>query len=270
MKNNNTTALSKKELELVTKSTRHFDSLNKAVSRLKQFKVGDFLILHIKKYDGTLKPSTNSYGALNKFKVVHVSEGGMPFVKRVNKDGNLNKTVMSCTGQLLLDEDTILDPENYHHYNEWNIEPVELIFQLDPDYADALILQGAYDPGQLHRERKEAWKAITDHNKSLKVDTKSLNKVIAFFKSLKAGATFWTSSENYYCVQEITHVTKTQIKHAYRFHKSVHAYAATKGPYIPKLVVVDKKGNIKDMYPDSLFKKTIYSARPRSYKELNS
>jgi hypothetical protein len=227
----------------------YFDAMEKA----RQIQVGDYLVLKLANYDNEpLKIQTNSYGAPVKYKVVHSTKHGIPFVKRVNKKGIPVGRIYSCTGSL--------ESDTFKKYSGQKFE-----FALDPDYADAILLQDDYDPANLHRSKKDIWKAVTDHNKACKVKTSDIKDVISFFSTVNIGDTLWTSNVSHFMVRDkkIMSPKDFNAKASWRFMTKI------KGPYVPVLTVVDKSGKIRDISPDFFHRKALYKERPRTYKELN-
>ena len=98
-----------------------------ALEKAKQLNVGDYLVLYVGPDNKNMKLQLNSYGAPVKYKVVHSTAHGIPFIKKVNKKGNPIGQLYSCTGGL--------DSDDYC-YSGHSFE-----FRLDPDFADAIILQ---------------------------------------------------------------------------------------------------------------------------------
>lgn len=227
-----------------------WNAILETVQRAQQFKVGDYLILKVKAYSGHWGTQTNSYGAPVKYQVVHLNGRGIAFVKRTNKAGEPTGRIYSCCGT---EEDD---------YREMD---VQFQFELDPDFADALLLEDEYDPASLHRSKKDIWKAVTEHNKSVKIKTDELKDVISFFHSANPGDTLWTSNVGSYFVQDKKTMT------AIDFNKDANYSNLTriKGLAVVILTIRDKNGKLKEVPPDFFLGKALYKERPRTYKELN-
>ena len=193
----------------------------------------------------------NSYGAPIKYKCVYTSKHGIPFVKRINKKGNPTGKIYSCMGGLETD-----DYDN-------NSQPFE--FTLDPDYADSILLQDGYDPVQLHKSKKDIWKSVTEHNKSVKIPTWEMKEVTKFFGDVVIGDTVWTSNVSFYLVQDKKTISPSDFNHKAKYRERTRL----RGPFIQILTVLDKKGKVRDISPDFFHKKALYKERPRTYKELN-
>ena len=223
------------------------------IEKVKQFQVGDYLILYVTRYEGeSMAIRKNSYGAPIKYKVVYCTKHGVPFVKRVNKRGKPIGDVSSCVGTLHTDDFKSYDSQKFE-------------FVLDPDYADSILLQDEYDPANLHRSKKDIWKAVTDHNKSCKVKTHNLKDVTTFFNTVNIGDTLWMSNVSHVLVQD------KKIMSPKDFNQQVKRKDKTglRSPLIPILTIRDKNSNIKDITPDFFCTKALYKERPRTYKELN-
>ncbi len=231
----------------------HFGQALDSLEKAKQFSIGDYLILlEGSRLPGTsLMPQKNSYGAPIKYKVVFINRYGVPFVKAVNKKGNPCGELYSCVG-----DNSVSDEERFE-------------FTLDPDFADALLLEDTYDPAILHRTKQEIFKEVTKHNKKVKLKTREIGDVVNLFANAKVGDTLWTSTKGHYTIQDKETVSKAD------FHKKVSPISSTyyngtrvKGPFVVILTVVDKKGKTHRVSPDFFLDKALYSERPRSYKEL--
>ena len=224
------------------------------IKRAQQFKLDDFLVLRIGLYGNKVSTQTNSYGAPIKYKVVHVDTHGIPFVKRVNKNGEPMGRVSSCIG---------MDDDEY--FNETAV----FSFELDPDYADSILLQDNYDPTSLHRSKKDIWKAVTEHNKACKILTHDLKDLVNFFNSVSIGDTLWTSNIGSYFVQDKKAIDPTNSIKKARYAMTAGQVKLLLQPTVISLTVMDKHGNIKDITPDFFHYRALYKDRPRTYKELN-
>jgi hypothetical protein len=192
----------------------------------------------------------NSYGAPIKYKVVHISDRGIPFIKMTSKKGDpIGKLYSSCSAE----------SDNYRHMNQ------RFQFELDPDFADSLLLQDQYDPAQLHKSKQDIWKAVTEHNKACKVTTQELKDVVEFFKQVSVGDTLWTSNNGSILVQDKKTMSPADFNTASKWRLRTHM----KGPFITVLTVRDKHGKVKDITADYFWQKALYRERPRTYKELN-
>lgn len=249
MANHTLTAADK---EIIKSWTEHFSRGLDALEKARQLKVGDYLVLYIGHDHDNLTLQTNSYGAPTKYLVVHSTEHGIPFIKKVNKKGTPFGELFSCTGAL--DTDTYVSPDGAFE------------FRLDPDYADSIILQDpSYDPAVLHKVKQEIWKEVTKHNKKAKIDTSTLTKVVDFFKNVNIGDTVWTSHNGFYLVQDKQTMSRQDFKNNLKDN-----WTNAKGPWITVLTVLDKKSKTHKITADFFVKKVLYKERPRTYKELNT
>jgi hypothetical protein len=228
-----------------------FGRYMETIKHAQQFKLGDFLILKMGTAGTNSIVYKNSYGAPIKYKVVCINKHDIAFVKRINSAGEPVGKMSSCVGMITDD-----------YYKDSN---TTFAFELDPDFADALILQDNYDPASLHKSKKDIWKAVTEHNKACKVPTQDMKDVVAFFNSVNVGDTLWTSSVGFYFVQDKKAMTISDFDKKFRF--GLRTYV--KGPNVVVLTVRDKNGKIKDITADFFSWKALYKERPRTYKELN-
>lgn len=244
--------LNAEDYEVIKDWDKQFVEYHEAVEKAKQFNLGDYLVLFAAFEGDPIKPYTNSYGAPLKFKVIFCTASGIPFIKAINKKGTPVGPIMTCLGTGANDD--------YSMYENFE-------FRLDPDYADALLLQDEYDPTQLHKSKHGAWKEITNHNKAAKVDTSTLLEIAKLFNEATVGNALWTSHHTHYSISGKRTLTRLEYRDFCRYNE-ISAY--TKGQTITVLTVVDKKGNVKDITPDFFHYKALYKERPRTYKELNT
>jgi hypothetical protein len=242
--------LSSQDKLFIEEFNKQFNAIFDTLERAKQFKLDDYLILYISGYDGVMRLDLNSYGAPNKFKVVFATEHGIPFIKRVNKKGEPVGSIYSCVGT---------QNDSYRKMDQ------KFQFELDPDYADSILLQDEYDPAQLHRSKKDIWKAVTDHNKNVKVKTEDVKDVVNFFKEVNIGDMVWTSNIGHYLIQDKKTMTPKDFNDKAKWADKT----SMRGPLIQVLTIRDKKGKVKDVSPNFFHGKALYRERPRTYKELN-
>ena len=236
---------------VINEFSRIFEPGLEAIEKARQIAVGDFLILYLGDHTGAMAVQKNSYGAPVKYKVVFSSKHGIPFVKRVSKNGTPVGKIFSCMGGL--------ETDTYRYAGQ------KFEFTLDPDFADSILLQDEYDPANLHRSKKDIWKAVTEHNKSCKIKTYEIKDVTTFFKAVNIGDTVWTSNISYYLIQD----KKTMSPKDFNSNVKREYETRLKGPFITILTVRDKKNKVRDICPDFFWQKALYKERPRTYKELN-
>jgi hypothetical protein len=229
---------------------KRFEEGLEALEKAKQLAIGDYLILYVTNDENKLILQRNSYGAPVKYKVVHTSKQGMPFMKKVNKRGEPVGHVYSCMGTLETDDFSA---------------GKAFQFELDPDFADSLLLQDKYDPATLHKSKRDIWKAVTEHNKASKIPTSNFNDVVNFFTAVQVGDTLWVSNQSHYMVRDknLLSAVDHNVKVKWRFR------TRQKGPHIVVLTVADKNGKVLDITADFFYGKALYKERPRTYKELN-
>jgi len=243
-------ALSNADIVLIDNFNRHWEEAFEAIERSKRYKLGDYLVLFLWNYNGVKSQKVNSYGAPVKYKVVHVTARSMPFIKQVDVKGKPIGQVFTIMG---------LDGDDYRGHAQ------KYEFELDPDFADSIILEDEYDPATLHKSKKDIWKAVTAHNKSCKIQANGNETLIEFFKTVNVGDMLWTSTLSHYLVQDKRIMTVTT------FNATVKSPYRTNQKYNPLVVLtlIDKKGKIINVAADFFLYKALYKERPRSYKELN-
>lgn len=246
------------KIQLTASDKNIIDDFNKkfeagldAMERAKQLNIGDYLVLYLGSFGDKMELQKNSYGAPVKYLVVHSTKHGLPFVKKVNKKGEPIGQLFSCTGHL--------ETDTYRHPSQ------RFNFELDPDYADSLLLQDGYDPAQLHKSKQDIFRAVTAHNKAHKIVTLKLSDVVAFFHTINVGDTLWSSPLSSFLVQDKQTVNRVEFNTKAKYKDRTNL----KGPFVIILTVRDKRGNVKEITPDFFVRKALYTSRPRSYKELN-
>jgi hypothetical protein len=217
----------------------------KRLDMARSFKLGDYLILwtcHSKQRDGSLKReiSKTSYGTPSKYIVTHVDKNQMAYVQAVNSKGKPKGPLMCCYGE----------NEDFLYESGGNFE-----WELDPDFAEAVILDNReqYDPTQYQREKKEIFKAITVHNKALRIDCNNLVKLDALLGGLTVGQTLWVSSKKSLTVEKVERAAKNK-----RLKNSIDTTVSFR----------DNKGKALLRTAYDLHCTALYSAQPRSYQEL--
>jgi len=242
--------LTSDDLATIKEWNDSFGRAIEAIEKAKQLSIGDFLVLYVGQDLKSMKIQLNSYGAPVKYKVVHTTEHGIPFLKKVNKKGTPVGQIYSCTGGL--------DSDDYRYAGQ------AFEFRLDPDFADAILLEDTYDPAQLHKTKQEIFKAVTKHNKAAKVNTQDIRGVSDFFAKTNQGDTLWSSHSSYFLVQD----KKTMSAKDFNTKAKWNEQTRIKGPFVIVLTVRDKNGRVKDITPDFFHHKALYRERPRTYKEL--
>lgn len=243
------------ELERIKEMAHGYNNLIAKIERLGQFKLGDYLI-RTRDYRLLGLPSDrevrkdvemNSYGVPVKYMVVYV-EGRVPFAKRITAKGKPIGNLECCIPEL--DDDEV---SNW----EWH-------FELDPDYTDAVILDSVedYDAAAVHRQKRDTFKDVMEHNKVNKVNCGSFDEIVKFMNSIAVGESYWVSTRNSVLVQEKLSIVNGTIPYARRGN------FGGRNITVPILKCVNSKGEPLTIYPMDLYRTNVYKARPRSYKEL--
>lgn len=242
--------LNTQDMNFVTEFNIKYKAIVDTINRAMQFKMDDYLILYVSDHNGSMVVQKNSYGAPTKFKVIYITDENVAFVKKVNKKGNPVGRIYSCVG---------IEADDYRYMSQ------TFRFEIDPDFADSILLDNKYDPANLHRSKRDIWKAVTEHNKACKIKTHHIKDVISFYATVNVGDTLWTSNISYFLVQDKKNISPKVFNNdaSYRHQTSI------RDPFIPVLTVKDKSGKVKDISPDFFRGKALYKERPRTYKELN-
>lgn len=239
------------EIRYCTDDMRYIISV---IDEVRKFKLGDYIICNQITSSLNLKsPLKNSYGAVMKFKIVHVDELGLPYVKAVDAKGKASGPVEA------------LLTTNSH--NLWlSAGSDDFSFELDPDYADAILLQAedSYDPMARHNELKSMHKEVLAFNKQIKLPTSNMDEVVDTFSKLQVGMTYWTSPKKGFTVLENAPCKLT--KKTVRINGSVIKYPAN-CTIIHKIKVRHSNGKVKTYEPADMKNKNIYAGIPRAYKD---
>jgi hypothetical protein len=235
-----------------------------AHENIRTFKTGDYVICYgLKSETKELKPIVDSYGIPKKYKVVaSIDEVG--FMQQLNHKGK------NC-GPIISMHDVNITSNEIDEFIEYYDHTFDtIVFKLDPDYADSIILGHEYDPNFLRNEKRNIWKDITNHNKKYKVNTYDITNIINIFLGCNTGTVFWSSVNGSYTVIDKKMETFNSIKYGSSLYKNFRSH---KGPLIPVLVVLKNiNGNSStiEISPDYFWGKTLYTQKPRSYREIKS
>jgi hypothetical protein len=121
-------------------------------------------------------------------------------------------------------------------------------YELDPLYEDSIIMsqEQHYDPTSLHKDKSKLFKEITKYNKSIKIKFHFEKDLVRFLSGLKVGDTLWFSNVTSFLVQQVDLSRKT----------------------LPTVKGTTNRGKVINLDIDHIRHKAIYTACPRSYKEL--
>jgi hypothetical protein len=240
--------LKREEISFIERREKDFKGFLKRIEAMQRFQLGDYLIgfeVDDPDYHSTSRPEEpilNSYGLPTKFKVVAVDKNGIPYLKELNKKG--------------LPFGRLISTVEFHQDHG---EDDDLIFKIDPDYTDSILLgESEFDPTKIQKVKSSLHKDITKHNKQNKINTYDLKSLETFLNTLSVGSTVWKSNTKSWTVIKI--IKRTIPKDA--------RGCAIKWE-TPLLEVQDSKGLIFEVTINDIRYKAFYQARPRTYKELN-
>lgn len=235
--------LTSEEKEFIRSQEKMLDSVMSHVDAARKFKMDDFLIAFTPAgmYNGKRTQVVNSYGVPKKFKVVAVDKYEIPYIKELNRNGKPVGRLM-CP---MASRNTAM----LRHQND-------LEFEVDPDYADAIILDdtNAYDASADHKNKSSMFKEITDHNKKIKVPMHEVDDVVKYMTNLKVGDIIWHSNRTSIVITAINPLPKRS--------------AGKPDTHLPFIDAINNKGKVLKLSVRTLQYKAVYTDRPRSYKEL--
>lgn len=146
-----------------------------------KFEVGDVLVKLFKRYDretSTTKWITENiqsdFKMPQRYVYVHEDENGIGFIKPLRiSDGTLGKDLLCLT----------------------DFDYRETRFQVDPEYAEHMLLDAEFDITAIRKKANEGRKVVIKMNRKLGVKPKNLGDWNNFFESLKTGDKFWVTED---------------------------------------------------------------------------
>lgn len=239
--------LSAAERDLILTNQSMLNSILSTLETVKCFKLDDIVIATDDVYNyakGKVEQRVlkNSYGLPIKFKVVHVDDNGLPYIKELNKSG---KPAGILKPMVRYERDNFGGIYANPMYN----------FIIDPDYADAIILDDVanFNPSDAHSIKAALRTEIVNHNKSCKLKFKNRQEVIAYMKGLAPNTVIWRSSTSFWTF------INTKINNPKRGWLSDIEYEFQ-----------DSKGATVYKNPSELVSCNMYSAQPRSFSEFKN
>ena len=233
--------LSPQDKNIIQEYVNSLTPVINAIKHSNQFNLGDYVIV-----EDNGQVVTNAYGTAIKYIVVHKTEEGICFIKRMSSKGNPTGQIMSM----------VVDVNKGTR------------FLMDPDYVDAIILENkeGYDGAERQRKQKELRDSITKHNKAIKVSTRDMDHCVNFLANVKVGDILWTSTKK--CVTVVDTKQIEVNKYPHRTHLS--KYMRQNLSHIVVAFVFSQNGVVKPLGPEDIKWKALYTAQPRSYTELRN
>lgn len=177
------------KIELSEREQRHLDKTveNNPVRRFLMnkdnynFEIGDVLVKMTHRYDSIIEnkkwvnePISSDNPMAQRYVFIFKDEYGIGYMKRLQvSTGNLGSDIYS------------LSDYDYKYVR----------FQVDPEYAERMFLDADFDIKTIHKASLEARKIVTKINRKSGIKFKSLKDGNDFFKDLKVGDTYYTSSD---------------------------------------------------------------------------
>lgn len=201
-------SLTPEQLKEAKQLDRTIKRLTDLKEDLKNYKLGDIYILE--SWD-TSDPKNvwhekTHMGFPVKYEVVHVSDTGIPYLRKLTSAGN-------PTGAAFIppEAETINAIKRSLSINNTGLFAhggTVQRFVPDPEQLDSILLQQEFDPMAQHAEKSKLFNEINKHNKRVQVSTgwNNFKDIADFFKSLKPGDKFWTSPEKQFVIQSVVKV----------------------------------------------------------------
>lgn len=189
-----------KESKLLDKELR---KLIKLKEELQSFKLDDVYILE---YFDPNEPNKvwvdkSYFGFPVKYKVVHISPEGIPYLRRLTPNGKPTGAVeLPDQAQLL---SSLVKAGQINSLRGYINDGQRFI--PDPEQLDSILLQQEFDPTAAHKAKLDLFNEIKNHNKKVTVKTGYFDDhhISAFFKGLKSGDKFWMGPDKVFVVQSI-------------------------------------------------------------------
>jgi hypothetical protein len=234
--------LTNSEKEFITENESRLDSILGVLESVKQFNLGDVLISFSQPSFMDTEPRliTNSYGVAKKYKVIHVDKYGVPYIKELNKKGEPSGNLIPVVHFARDRYGQLITSQNY-------------IYEIDPDYTDAIILDNVdgYNASNNHKMKADLYKEITNHNKSIIIKFKTEQDAVKFISTLKPGDVLWRTHKTYL---KVLNILPKRDPNTLRSDVEIEFQR--------------ENGAIVKMNTFDIYIKTFYSNAPRTYKEL--
>lgn len=256
--------LSHNERQFIESREKEISSILGAIEEAKRFNLGDILVASRTEYDHrmdlrtfinqamggnaavkervmkSIPIVTQQAGARIKYKVIYVDAHGLPYIKRIDLNGKPSGEMISIY-------------KTRHDYDR------NIVYELDPHFADALILGDAdnYDPMKEYNDSVRVTKEVTEHNQVNKLDSREF--LYDTIKSFKVGDTVWRSLTHNFTIME-----------KYSINSKLPVQSSS-GCDQPAMKVQNTKGEILTLTVGDLHGKNLYRNQPRSLtKELKN
>lgn len=171
--------------------------------QLKHYKLGDVYVLEewYKNTPDEVVVYETSMGFPAKYKVVYISDQGIPYLRKLTGTGN-------PTGDAMIPPEAVAVAAIKRSTNGTNLLGHQLCqrFVPDPEQLDSILLQQDFVPMAQHRDKSKLYNEINKHNKSIAISTYDFNKIANFFKSKNPGDTFWTTPDKQFVIQSVVKV----------------------------------------------------------------
>lgn len=238
--------------DFIREEEASISELLELIKRVSHFKVGDYVIgsQRVDRFNAEkFTPILDSYGNRTKFMIVYVNKLGMPYAKKLNNKGEVRGEVIPAIS--FLNSDCSI-----------GMPYMDILFEVDPDYVDSIILQSAeFDPVARQRMLADRRKEILEYNKKHTLYFEDGNECLIFFKGVKPGTLFWKSNN---CYMTFDSVVITPSTFVYNKGK----LKGQKTPDIIHLIFLNKKGAKLYHKLDAICMIKLFTAQPRSLKEL--
>lgn len=216
-----TEGLTPMQLQAANDLDKALEDLKNIKHQLQDYKLNDVYI--IEEWDPESKKNISvektNMGFPVKYKVVHISTEGIPYLRKITPNGNPTgpfHTPPEAAGLNWLKQTCNIFNDYRISYSASANYPrlsQDWRFTLDPEQLDSILLQQEFDPMAQQREKSKLFNEINKHNKRIQVSSSFADhpKTLEFFKSRQPGDKFWTSPDQQYVVQSVTKPNKEYV-----------------------------------------------------------
>ena len=237
-------SLSSIEIELIEKYDCVLEKISKIQEKFSHIRLDDVLVRETTAFGEKPTIDKNNLGHPFKFKVVHISRGGIPFIKLIGSNGNVKGDLIFLDDDCAFLEYSLEEELARGHRFNVRGDSLKHRFLPDPDQLDAILLEQEYKPMALQREETSLLNEINKYNKKIIVKTNWCDRecIRRFFQNLKSGELFWMSSD-----------------------KSLLFYSMNKVKNIYTIDCKDSNGVPRSLVFSNFFGRRLYKEKPRSF-----
>jgi hypothetical protein len=239
--------LSYDDKDLIKDDNFAYEAVQNGLERANRLKLGDYVVAfsyYKNEFDLDTKPilRINRLKMPVKFQVTYVSDINIPYVQRLNPKGQPYGDLLSTIDFYSCKDDEIV------------------YYEVDPDYADAIIFQNSenFDPIEAQRAKTNLAKEIRKHNDLIRIHSSDELKLAKFIAALPIGTVIWRSYTKHFTINKVMPVNTNKY------------YISNKSMIQIILEIIESNGSPKALRLCDLLDKRLYTSQPRSLQELEN